>query len=165
MIVDEDKLMKGIGIMTDEELLKGMETAAKRGAQHNIEALNEELIPTLMLLTKNGRIEVALLTGEKEDFPRILKKMLITQQAKAYILILEAWETSFVEKALELNGRVRDMPLDDRFEVTSVILVKKNEGITKYLTARIDTQSNGHRILRDWVDGIIQESRLCVTDW
>jgi len=157
--------MKDINIMTERELLEGMEIAAKRGAQYNIEALNEELVPTLMLLTKNDEIELALLTGEKENFAHVLKTILATKQAKAYILILEAWETSFVEKALELNGRVRDMPLDDRFEVTSIILVKKNEGIAKYLTARIDTQSNGHRILRDWVDGIVTESRLCVTDW
>ena len=149
----------------EEELLEGMEIAAKRGAQYNIEALNEELIPTLMLLTKNDRIELAHLTGEKDEFPHILKKVLITKQAKAYVLVLEAWQTSFVEKALELEGRVRDMPLDDRFEVTSIVLVKKNEGITKYITARIDTQSDGHRTLRDWETAAVHESRLCVTDW
>ena len=151
--------------MNEEELIHGMEIAAKRGAQYNIEALNEELIPTLMILTENDRIEMAHLTGEKDEFSYILKKVLTAKQAKAYVLVLEAWQTSFVEKALELDGRVRDMPLDDKFEVTSVILVKRNEGVTKYLTARIDTQSDGHRKLRDWETGYIYESRLCVTDW
>jgi len=151
--------------MNEEELIQGMEVAAKRGAQYNIEALNEELIPTLMILTENDRIEMAHLTGDREEFPHILKTALMTRQAKAYVLVLEAWQTSFVEKALELKGRVRDMPLDDRFEVTSIILVKRNEGITKYITARIDTQPDGHRKLRDWETGNVQESRLCVTDW
>jgi hypothetical protein len=151
--------------MISEELIQGMEIAAKRGAQYNIEVLNEELIPTLMILTNNDRIEMAHLTGDRDEFPHILKTVLTTKQAKAYVLVLEAWQTSFIEKALELDGRVRDMPLDDRFEVTSIVLVKKNEGITKYLTARIDTQSDGHRTLRDWETGTVQESRLCVTDW
>ena len=150
---------------SEEELIQGMEIAAKRGAQYNIEALNEELIPTLMILTKDDRIEIAHIAAEREHIPDILKECLITKQAKAYTLILEAWSTSFVEKAMALDGRVRDMPLDDRFEVTSIVLVKKNEGITKYLTARIDTQSDGHRTLRDWETGTVQESRLCVTDW
>ena len=89
--------------MNDEELIHGMEIAAKRGAQYNIEALNEELIPTLMILTNNDRIEMAHLTGEKDEFPHILKEVLTTKQAKAYVLVLEAWQTSFVEKALELD--------------------------------------------------------------
>ena len=150
---------------SEEELIQGMEIAAKRGAQYNIEALNEELIPTLMILTKDDRIEVAHIAAEREHIPGILKEWLITKQAKAYTLILEAWSTSFVEKAMALEGRVRDMPLDDRFEVTNVIMVKRNEGITKYLSARIDTESNGNRKLREWETGTVQDSRICITKW
>ena len=150
---------------SEEELIQGMEIAAKRGAQYNIEALNEELIPTLMILTKDDRIEVAHIAAEKEQIPSILKECLITKQAKAYTLILEAWSTSFVEKAMALEGRVRDMPLDDRFEVTNVIMVKRNEGITKYLSARIDTKSDGNRKLREWETGTVQDSRICITKW
>jgi len=150
---------------SEEELIQGMEIAAKRGAQYNIEALNEELIPTLMILTKDDRIEVAHIAAEREHIPGILKEWLITKQAKAYTLILEAWSTSFVEKAMALEGRVRDMPLDDRFEVTNVIMVKRNEGITKYLSARIDTKSDGNRKLREWETGTVQDSRICITKW
>ena len=82
----------------EEELIQGMEVAAKRGAQYNIEALNEELIPTLMILTKDDRIEIAHIAAEREDIPVLLKECLITKQAKAYTLILEAWSTNFVEK-------------------------------------------------------------------
>ena len=150
---------------SEEELIQGMEIAAKRGAQYNIEALNEELIPTLMILTKDDRIEIAHIAAEREHIPGILKEWLITKQAKAYTLILEAWSTSFVEKAMALDGRVRDMPLDDRFEVTNIIMVKRNEGITKYLSARIDTESNGNRKLREWEIGTVQDSRICITKW
>ena len=149
----------------EEELIQGMEIAAKRGAQYNIEALNEELIPTLMILTKDDRIEIAHIASEKEDIPIILKECLITKQAKAYTLILEAWSTSFVEKAIALEGRVRDMPLDDRFEVTNIIMVKRNEGVTKYLSARIDTEFSGKRKLREWETGTVQDSRICITKW
>ena len=150
----------------EEELIQGMEIGAKRGAQYNIEVLNEELIPTIMLLTKDDRIEVAHIATEKKEYiPVIIKECLISKQAKAYILILEAWSTSFVEKAMALDGRVRDMPLDDRFEVTNLIMIKRNEGITKYLSARIDTESNGKRKLRDWEIGNVQDTRICITEW
>ena len=161
IILDEDNLET----MNSEKLLQGMEIAAKRGAQYNIEALNEELVPTLMILTKNDKIEVAHIDAEKEDIPNVLKEYLTSRQAKAYTLILEAWSTSFIEKAMELNGRVRDMPLDDRFEVTNIIMVKRNEGITKYLSARIDTASDGNRKLRDWETGTVQDTRICITEW
>ena len=152
-------------MMNSEKLLQGMEIAAKRGAQYNIEALNEELVPTLMILTKNDKIEVAHIDAEKEDIPNVLKEYLTSRQAKAYTLILEAWSTSFIEKAMALDGRVRDMPLDDRFEVTNIIIVKRNEGITKYLSARIDTASDGNRKLRDWETGTVQDTRICITEW
>jgi len=150
---------------SEEELIQGMEVAAKRGAQYNIEALNEELIPTLMILTKDDRIEIAHIAAEREHIPVLLKECLITKQAKAYTLILEAWSTNFVEKAIALEGRVRDMPLDDRFEVTNIIMVKRNEGVTKYLSARIDTEFSGKRKLREWETGTVQDSRICITKW
>ena len=149
----------------EEELIQGMEIAAKRGAQYNIEALNEELIPTLMILTKDDRIEIAHIEAEKEDIPDMLKEYLTSKQAKAYTLILEAWSTSFIEQAMALDGRVRDMPLDDRFEVTNIIMVRRNEGITKYLSARIDTALDGNRKLRDWETGNVQDTRICITQW
>ena len=158
IILDEGNLET----MNNEER---MEIAAKRGAQYNIEALNEELIPTLMILTKNDKIEVAHIDAEKEDIPNVLKEYLMSKQAKAYTLILEAWSTSFIEKAMALDGRVLDMPLDDRFEVTNIIMVKRNEGITKYLSARIDTASDGNRKLRDWETGDVQDTRICITKW
>ena len=151
--------------MTEDQLVKGMEIAAQRGAQYNIEVLDEEIIPTLMILTENDRIELAHILVEKEDMADTLKELLLEKQAKAYALILEAWQTSFVEKALEYEGRVREMPLDDRFECTTLILVRKNKGIVKYLSAKIDTDANGRRKLRDWETGNVQETRICITEW
>ena len=151
---------------TTNDWIKGMELAAKRGAQYNIEALSEELIPTLMVLTKNNNVEVAHVTAPKEEMADVIKDWLLKRQAKAYILILEAWSTNFVDEALEkYDGRVANMPLDDRFEVTTIIIVKKDEGVIQYLSARIDTDLEGHRKLREWSNGNVQETRICVTEW
>jgi len=152
--------------MTEEQLIKGMEVAAKRGAQYNIEVLSDELIPTLMVLTENNRVEVAHIEAPKDELASAIKGWLIKRQAKAYLLILEAWSTTFVDKAVDVyEGRVANMPLDDRFEVTNLIMVKKNQGITKYLSARIDTKTDGSRKLRSWEKGNVQETRICVTEW
>ena len=150
---------------TEERLIKGMEIAAKRGSQYNIEVLDEEIIPTLMILTGNDRIELAHILVESEDMADALKEFLLEKQAKAYALILEAWQTSFIEEASKYGGRVRDMPLDDRFECSTLILVRKNQGIVKYLSAKIDTDSYGKRKLREWETGNVQETRICITEW
>ena len=142
-----------------------MEIAAKRGSQYNIEVLNEEIVPTLMILTGNDRIELAHILVESEDMADALKEFLLEKQAKAYALILEAWQTSFIEEASKYGGRGRDMPLDDRFECTTLILVRKNQGIVKYLSAKIDTDSDGKRKLREWETGNVQETRICITEW
>lgn len=152
-------------MLTEDELIDGMEIAAKRGAQYNIEVLNEELLPTLMILNEQNRIELAHIMGDNDVLHDSIKECLITRHAKVYALVLEAWSTSFVEKAMELNGRVRDMPLDDRFEVSNVIMVKRNQGIYKYLSARINTLDDGKRQLAKWEDGAIHETRICVTEW
>ena len=44
-------------------------------------------------------------------------------------------------------------------------MVKRNEGITKYLSARIDTEFNGKRKLREWETGTVQDSRICILEW
>lgn len=151
---------------TIDDQMKGLEIAAKRGAQYNIETLSEELIPTLMVLTEDNDVEVAQVTVPKEEMANVIKEWLIRRQAKAYILVLEAWSTSFIDKATEqYDGHIANMPLDDRFEVTNIIIVKKKEGIIKYLSARIDTESNGDRKLRDWETGNVTGTRICVTDW
>ena len=152
-------------MLTEAELVEGMEIAAKRGAKYNIEILNEELVPTLMILNNQNQIELAHIIGDNDTLHDSIKKCLVTQHAKAYALVIEAWSTSFTEKAIELNGRVRDMPLDDRFEVSNVIMVKRNQGIYKYLSARINTLDDGKRQLEEWEDGAIHETRICVTEW
>lgn len=149
----------------EEKLMNNMEHAAKRGAKYNIEALNEELLPTILVLTEDNDVEVATINMEKENIPPMLKQYLIDTQAKAYALIMEAWSTTFITEAEAYNWRVRDMPLDDRFEVTNIILVKRNEGIIKYLTAKINNENIDKRYLQEWRDGTVQETQLCVTEW
>ena len=57
------------------------------------------------------------------------------------------------------------MPLDDRYEVTNITLVKRHDNIPKFFQAKIDTQTDGRRTLREWEAGTFQASRIHITDW
>ena len=152
----------------EEELLNVIEESSKRGAEHNIEILDQELIPTLIMLTETDNvlsIKMAAIVGEKKEMSHMMAKVLFQEQAKAYAIILEAWCTPFLEKAMEYNGKVRDMPLDDKFEIVNVLMVKRNVGIYKYFTARIETKHDGSRKVGDWEDGTVQGNSIVITDW
>ena len=149
----------------EEELLNTIEEASKRGAEYNIEILGQELIPTLIMLTNTDDIKMAAIVGEKEEMPDMMAKILFQEQVKAYAIILEAWCTPFLEKAMKYNGKVRDMPLDDKFEIVNVVMVKRNVGIYKYFTARIETKHNGSRKVGDWEDGTVKGNSIVITNW
>jgi len=149
----------------EEELLDVIEEASKRGAKYNIEILDQELIPTLLILTNADNIKMVAIVGEKEEMPDMMAKVLFQEQAKAYAIILEAWCTPFLEKAMEYDGKVRDMPLDDKFEIVNVLMVKRNVGIYKYFTARIETKHNGSRKVGDWEDGTVKGNSIVITNW
>jgi len=149
----------------EEELLDMIEEASKRGAEYNIEILDQELIPTLLILTNADNIKMVAIVGEKEEMPDMMAKVLFQEQAKAYAIILEAWCTPFLEKAMEYNGKVRDMPPDDKFEIVNVLMVKRNVGIYKYLTAKIETKHNGSRKVGDWEEGTVKGNSIVITNW
>ena len=149
----------------EEELLDMSEEASKRGAEYNIEILDQELIPTLLILTNADNIKMVAIVGEKEEMPDMMAKVLFQEQAKAYAIILEAWCTPFLEKAMEYNGKVRDMPPDDKFEIVNVLMVKRNVGIYKYLTAKIETKHNGSRKVGDWEEGTVKGNSIVITNW
>ena len=149
----------------EEELLDMIEEASKRGAEYNLEILDQELIPTLLILTNADNIKMVAIVGEKEEMPDMMAKVLFQEQAKAYAIILEAWCTPFLEKAMEYNGKVRDMPPDDKFEIVNVLMVKRNVGIYKYLTAKIETKHNGSRKVGDWEEGTVKGNSIVITNW
>ena len=149
----------------EEELLDMIEEASKRGAEYNIEILDQELIPTLLILTNADNIKMVAIVGEKEEMPDMMAKVLFQEQAKAYAIILEAWCSPFLEKAMEYNGKVRDMPPDDKFEIVNVLMVKRNVGIYKYLTAKIETKHNGSRKVGDWEEGTVKGNSIVITNW
>ena len=149
----------------EEELLNVIEESSKRGAEYNIEILGQELIPTLLMITNADAIKMAAIVGEKEEMPDMMAKILFQEQVKAYAIVLEAWCTPFLEKAMEYNGKVRDMPLDDKFEIVNVVMVKRNVGIYKYFTARIETKHNGSRKVGDWKDGTVKGNSIVITNW
>ena len=142
--------------------------AFEEGVQKSKFQLNE-MSRDLIVENMNIRADrdVDRLRGIANEYEKKAKHLaqLAPKQAKAYALILEAWQTSFIEEASKYGGRVRDMPLDDRFECTTLILVRKNQGIVKYLSAKIDTDSDGKRKLREWETGNVQETRICITEW
>ena len=149
----------------EEELLDVIEDASKRGAKYNIEILNQELVPTLLMLTSTDNIKMVAIVCEKEEIPQMMSKILFQEQAKAYAIILEAWCTPFLDRAMEYNGKVRDMPPDDKFEIVNVLMVKRHVGIYKYFTAKIETQRDGARKVGDWEDGTVKGNSIVTTSW
>ena len=149
----------------EEELLDVIEDASKRGAKYNIEILNQELVPTLLMLTSTDNIKMVAIVCEKEEIPQMMSKILFQEQAKAYAIILEAWCTPFLDRAMEYNGKVRDMPPDDKFEIVNVLMVKRHVGIYKYFTAKIKTQRDGARKVGDWEDGTVKGNSIVTTSW
>ena len=152
--------------MKTQKLIDSLIKGAKEGIRSNIESSEAELMPTMIVLTKDDTYEVYGLAAEKEEIPKLMKMTLTQRQAKAYVLILEAWITPFYEEASRYNWNIRDMPEDDKSEVAQAMLVTKTGGCTNYSVAVIEHSENG-RILREWKDEVPEkvEGPFLVTDW
>ena len=93
---------------------------------------------------------------------------LTDRNAKAYALVLEAWATAFVDEAAKYDYRVRDMPLDDKYEVVQIIVVDKNLGYVCGSQSRIDRIDDNTRKLRDWNEGDKvhnAQGSFVITEW
>ena len=66
----------------EEELLDVIEDASKRGAKYNIEILNQELVPTLLMLTSTDNIKMVAIVCEKEEIPQMMSKILFQEKLK-----------------------------------------------------------------------------------
>jgi len=158
--------------MKTQQLIDNLVETAKKGIKYNIENPNcvtgkyEELIPAMIILTKDDTYEVCILSAKKEEMPNLMKTILTQRQAKAYVLILEVWATPFYEEASRYNWRIRDMPEDDKSEIAQAMLVTKDGGCTNYSMAVIEHSENG-RILREWKDEVPDtiKGSFLVTDW
>jgi len=152
--------------MKTQQLIDNLLIVAKDGVRSNIKNSAEELMPTMIVLTKDNKYEVYGLAADKEEIPTLMKMALTQREAKAYVLILEAWITPFYEEASRYNWNIRDMPEDDKSEVAQAMVVTKDDGCTHYSVATIEHSKNG-RILQEWKDGVPEkvEGPFIVTDW
>ena len=152
--------------MKTQQLIDSLLTVAKDGIRSNIESSDTELLPTMIVLTKDNKYEIYGLAADKTEIPKLMKMTLTQREAKAYVLVLEAWITPFYEEAARYNWNVRDMPDDDKSEVAQAMLVTKDGGCTGYSVATIEHSKNG-RVLQEWKDGIPEkvEGPFIVTDW
>ena len=72
------------------------------------------------------------------------------EEPDSYIFVVECWVTQFKDAAAAVEGRVSDMPLDDRREVVQIIGVEKGNPETLTYLASIKNNADGSRSLGDW---------------
>ena len=131
---------------------------AKLTSKHIIEDLQQEHIPTMLILAPKGKIiaPVKLETEEdKENFKFIATSLLHQLNAYAYAFISEAWMSSLPFDSPTgrdlLNGtkRVTELPLDDKEEILCIHVVKK-ETYHKEVSAKIKYKTDNSRYLDKW---------------
>lgn len=141
---------------------------AKRGAKFNIEIQKiNPLDPTVLIFTPNKEIKAVLIHSEnKEKFAEILNNVLVTEQAESYVLIMEGASTTFIEAAKRYNNKVLDMPVDDRFDVVSILSTTRNSNVMTQHIARITADSSGDRNLNDlWETALVEKGQFYVIRW
>jgi len=152
--------------MVDKLILQQLHMAAKSGAELNV-GLYDQLLPTLLVATPK-EIEIYGLTTEKEKLPMVILDTLGKRQAQAYALVLEAWSTTFVERAAQYNYRVRDMAPDDRDEVVQIIVAERGIESIRFSMAKIEISLTGQRHLAEWVENG-SDGKACgalvITEW
>ncbi len=157
--------------------LKKLINIAKTGAEMN--CINSELLPVLFLDTPNGlkilgeEFIPALELGDDEPEKIELQKEAVTETVRAllqehdatqYVFIHEGYATEFVESAKKANYLVRNMPSEDRYDVATILAVKKGKPAEGH-TAIIDSLESGKRKMRKWEKADQVEGRFAITDW
>ena len=144
-----------------------LQRAAKLGARSNVDNDPEDLVPVLLILTAAGIDCVGIDIEDKDVAATVIHRVLTEENACAYSLVMEAWETSFIDSPLAQEGRVRDMPADDRREVVSVHTVERDNPETYLSRAVITRLEDGTRRLGDWEDEVSELAigRFVITDW
>ena len=144
----------------ENNILDVLEKVAKEGIE--VIVADQELIPTLIISTSTG-VEVIGIVAEKHTLDSI-RYLLTQRQVKAYALVLEGYATKSMEAASKVEGKIRNLPLDDRFDVASISLVT-NGGTTRLLTSVIDSDKDGVRSLRKWETSQSVSGRYVIENW
>ena len=144
----------------ENNILDVLEKVAKEGIE--VIVADQELIPTLIISTSTG-VEVIGIVAENHTLNSI-RYLLTQRQVKAYALVLEGYATKSMEAASKVEGKIRNLPLDDRFDVASISLVT-NGGTTRLLTSVIDSDKDGVRSLRKWETSQSVSGRYVIENW
>jgi hypothetical protein len=142
--------------------LKGLEKVAKEAVEKIVKT--EELLPTLMMETPDRFDVMGIVMESKEDIIATIKTLLRTNKATAYALVIEGYATKSVDAANRVQGRIRDLPPDDRFDVASVTLVEKGK-TPKLISSVIDSDKDGIRSLRGWETSQKAKGRFIIENW
>lgn len=142
--------------------LESLEKVAKETVAEIVKT--EELVPTLLMESPEGFEVMGIVMESKEDILNTIKTLLRDKKAKAYALVIEGYATKSVDAANRVQGKIRDLPLDDRFDVASVTLVEKGK-TPKLISSVIDSDKDGIRSLRGWETSQSATGRFLIEDW
>ena len=142
----------------------------KQGAEFN--CIEGELIPVLMMDTPNGLEVVGVMSpdlesreAEKQYMESAIKGVLRERKATGYVHIAEGWGTTFVEASNRVQGQIRDLPPEDRYDMAIVTAIEKGNPNPVGYIGVIDTLPNGKRKLRKWEQSEQLIGRMVITEW
>ena len=159
--------------MTEAELISldhlievakiGSETACK----------HEDLIPVLLMNTESDGIQAIGITTpggvsleqEKMHMEAAIHMLLKQYNPSSYVHVVEGWATSFERAAERVNGVIRNLPQDDRYDTAIITAVEKGNPIPVGYLAVIDTLRDGTRKIRSWEKSDSIAGRYVITDW
>jgi len=142
--------------------LEKLENVAKETVSELVKT--EELVPTLMMKTPDGFDAIGIMTESNDDTLATIKTLLSTNKATAYALVVEGYATKSESAANRVQGKIRDLPPDDRFDIAAVTLVEKGK-TPKLVTSIIDSNKNGIRSLRGWETSQSASGRFVIENW
>ena len=133
---------------------------------------HEDLIPVLLMNTPSGIEAIGITTPggisldqEKIHMEAAIRMLLQKYNPSAYVHVVEGWGTSFEAAAERVNGVIRDLPPDDRYDTASITAVEKGNPIPVGYLAVIDTLRDGTRKIRKWDQSDSIPGRYVITDW
>ena len=125
-----------------------------------------DLDPTIIVLSPDGKLTMAHLTGDKEGYYQATLDALRQFNAQWYVYLMEAWTTQRKLSDPGPRGRISDLPLDDRKEEVMVYLIQKGRGLA--LAERADViRYKDQRRLGPWQMDTSEMvfSKLTPLDW
>lgn len=107
----------------------------------------DELDPTIIYLNPLGKLEMAIIAGDKRAFGPAIVEILRRAGCQWYVYLMETWVTS--RRDMPPGTRISDLPLDDREEWVKVLLIRKRHGIALAEEAKV-VRYRDQRRLGDW---------------